>query len=73
MDTKDPLFFIIKGTPGLKYSWELKAVQRDYECVELNEYDNALSLSSNDSEDTEVTNILDDIVRSLDQEEEWIN
>lgn len=73
VDTKDPLFFIVKGTPGLKYSWELKAVQRDYECVELNEYSSELSLSSNDSEDTEVTNILDDIVRSLDQEEEWIN
>lgn len=72
VDTKDPLFFIVKGTPGLKYSWELKAVQRDYECVELNEFDDALTLSSNDSEDTEVTNILDDIVRSLDQEEEWI-
>lgn len=73
VDTKDPLFFIVKGTPGLKYSWELKAVQRDYECVELNEFDDALTLSSNDSEDTEVTNILDDIIHSLDQEEVWIN
>lgn len=73
VDTKDPLFFIVKGTPGLKYSWELKAVQRDYECVELNEYDSVLNLSSNDSEDTEVTNILDDIIRNLDQEEEWIS
>lgn len=28
-------YFIINGTPGLKFVWELKGYQRDYECVRL--------------------------------------
>ena len=28
---KDPRYFVIQGTPGLKVAWELKAKQRDYE------------------------------------------
>lgn len=42
---KQPRFFVIKGTPGLKISWELKAKQKGYETqrleqfgVKLNEY-----------------------------------
>lgn len=30
-------YFIVKGTPNMKFAWELKAVQRDYEMYRLDE------------------------------------
>lgn len=35
VDSKEPTFFIVKGTPGLKFSWEIKAKQRDFEYERL--------------------------------------
>lgn len=35
VDSKEPAFFIVKGTPGLKFSWEIKAKQRDFEYERL--------------------------------------
>lgn len=73
VDEKDPLFFIVKGTPELNYSWELKAVQRDYGTIYMNEEYSDFQMSSNDSEDSEVIAVLDDIVKRLDKEEVWIS
>lgn len=28
---KEPDYFVVQGTPGLPFSWEMKALQRDYE------------------------------------------
>ena len=28
-------YFVVKGTPGLRFAWELKAIQRDYEAVRM--------------------------------------
>lgn len=33
VESKTPLYFTVKGTPKIKYSWEIKAVQRDYEHI----------------------------------------
>lgn len=33
VESKTPLYFAVKGTPKLKYSWEIKAVQRYYEHI----------------------------------------
>ena len=33
VESKTPIYFAVKGTPKLKYSWEIKAVQRDYEHI----------------------------------------
>ena len=33
VESKMPLYFTVKGTPGLKYSWEIKVVQRGYEHI----------------------------------------
>ncbi len=41
VDSKETAYFIVKGTPGLKFSWEIKARQLDYEYERL--------------EDTEIT------------------
>ena len=35
---KQPHFFIIRGTPGLKVAWELKAKQKGYETQRLEQY-----------------------------------
>lgn len=36
---KTPRYFVIKGTPRLKVAWELKAKQRDYENIRLEQGD----------------------------------
>lgn len=33
VEEKTPLHFSVKGTPNLKYAWEIKALQRDYEHI----------------------------------------
>lgn len=44
IDEKERSYFVVKGTPGLKFSWELKAVQRGYENYRLD--DDAIKQSS---------------------------
>ena len=39
---KNPRYFVIQGTPGLRVAWELKAKQRDYETYRLELTDNGL-------------------------------
>ena len=50
---KQPRFFVIKGTPGLKVAWELKAKQKGYETQRLEQYgvrlDEYKSLAEQDS------------------------
>lgn len=72
VDEKDPLFFIVKGTPNLKYSWELKAVQKDYEIIYMNEESGGLEISTNDTEEIEILESFNLIIKQLDNEEEWI-
>lgn len=38
VDSKEPAFFIVKGTPNLKFSWELKAKQKGYANERLETY-----------------------------------
>lgn len=40
--SKGPRYFVIKGTPNLKVAWELKAKQRDYQNIRLEQPDNGL-------------------------------
>lgn len=39
---KQKRYFIIKGTPNLKVAWELKAKQRDYDMIRLEQPDSGL-------------------------------
>lgn len=39
---KNPRYFVISGTAGLRVAWELKAKQRDYEMIRLEPTDNGL-------------------------------
>ena len=37
VNERNSSYFIVKGTPNMKFAWELKAVQRDYEMYRLDE------------------------------------
>ena len=37
VDSKHHTYFIVKGTPNLKFSWEVKIVQKEYEDYRLND------------------------------------
>ena len=39
---KTPRYFVIKGTPNLRVAWELKAKQRDYENIRLEQAESGL-------------------------------
>ena len=39
VDSKEPTFFVAKGTPGLPFSWEIKAIQKGYEQTRLQDDD----------------------------------
>lgn len=37
VSAKNPDYFMVNGTPGLKFSWELKAMQRGYEYLRIDD------------------------------------
>lgn len=39
VEEKTPEYFLVKGTPGLSFSWEVKAKQRDYEYERMESFD----------------------------------
>ena len=71
VDEKDHSFFIVKGTPNLKFSWELKAVQKGFETLRLDDHsllpedeDNLQDLTSIFNE--ELNNYNNDIINNVD-------
>jgi hypothetical protein len=54
-------YFVIKGTPNLKVAWELKAKQRDYEHIRLEE--------PNEYEEYAEVNATDDIYEYIEEQE----
>ena len=66
---KTPTYFTVKGTENLKFSWEIKAIQRDYEFERLEEYQD---------ENKEVTidyekEYIDEINSLIEEQEEMLN
>lgn len=54
IEEKEYEYFLVKGTPGLKFSWELKAVQKGFEELRIDEpvlmddaYENTFDLDEN--------------------------
>ena len=41
VEEKTNSYFAVKGTENLKFSWEIKAIQRDYEFERLEKFDNS--------------------------------
>lgn len=51
---KTPRYFVIKGTPNLRVAWELKAKQRDYENIRLEQAESGLEEYSVNSSDEQL-------------------
>ena len=41
VEEKADSYFVVKGTENLKFSWEIKAIQKDYEFERLEKFDNS--------------------------------
>lgn len=41
VEEKTDSYFVLKGTENLKFSWEIKAIQKDYEFERLEKFDNS--------------------------------
>ena len=52
---KNPAFFIVNGTPNIKFAWEIKAVQRDYEFLRIENFGNGYDRNEEDNEDSIIT------------------
>lgn len=62
VDTKEESFFIARGTPGLPFTWELKATQKGYEMQRLDEFGTDLF----SEEDEELEQIYEEEVQTPD-------
>ena len=65
VDEKSHSYFIVKGTPNLKFSWEVKAVQKGFELFRLD--DDALRRGGNIPSDS-LEKLLDDELDEYDRE-----
>ena len=64
-----PLYFVVKGTPELKYSWEIKAVQRDYEHIRWDDM-TVIALDTDLVEyDTYMINLQEEDLKDMDEME----
>ena len=69
VETKMPLYFAVKGTPKLKYSWEIKAVQRDYEHIRWDDM-TVIALDTDLVEyDTYIINLQEEDLKDMDEME----
>lgn len=50
VEEKQNMFFVVKGTPGLKFSWEIKAKQKDYETERLEDKEGYPTIVDSDYE-----------------------
>lgn len=69
IEEKTPTYFLVKGTENLKFSWELKVVQRDYEFERLEEYTHEEKEEEIDYEQE----YIDEINSLIKEQEEMLN
>lgn len=62
-------YFTAEGTPGLKYSWELKAIQRDYEHIRFDDASVIFQESELERIEKELTNVQESELKDLDEQE----
>ena len=43
---RNSAYFVIEGTPGLSFGWEIKAKQRDYDQLRLERYENDVNIEN---------------------------
>lgn len=69
VEEKTPTYFLVNGTENLKFSWELKVVQRDYEFERLEEYNHEEKKEEIDYEQE----YIDEINSLIEEQEEMLN
>lgn len=69
VEEKTPTYFLVNGTENLKFSWELKVVQRDYEFERLEEYNHEEKEEEIDYEQE----YIDEINSLIEEQEEMLN
>lgn len=69
IEEKTPTYFLVQGTENLKFSWELKVVQRDYEFERLEEYNHEEKEEEIDYEQE----YIDEINSLIKEQEEMLN
>lgn len=72
---KDEFYFAVKGTPELKFSWELKCTQKHFEHLRLDDEAQRTMISKDiNNAENDYNNIIDGLVNDYDTEmEELIN
>lgn len=68
MELSDSMFFVVRGTPNLPFSWELKAIQKGYEYYRLDEVEGVVQEFY--SENTELQALMDEELEQYDEEKE---
>ena len=61
---KQKRYFVIKGTPNLKVAWELKAKQRDYDIIRLEQPESGLDEYEHT---TDVDSLLDSYINEQEE------
>lgn len=69
VEEKTHTYFTVKGTENLKFSWEIKAIQRDYEFERLEEYQDENKEVAIDYE----KEYIDEINVLIEEQEEMLN
>ena len=69
VEEKTPTYFIVKGTENLKFSWEVKVIQKDYEFERLEKMDNSEKEQTIDYEQQ----YIDEINSLIKEQEEMLN
>lgn len=63
IDKKEIDFFIVKGASGLKFGWEIKAIQKDYTLERLEDY---TEIEPHNNDIDEITTYADDLNALID-------
>ena len=69
VEEKGPLYFSVKGTPNLKYSWEIKALQKDYEHIRFDDISVVLQDTEIETYDKDLEEMQNQELNNLDEEE----
>ena len=64
IEERTPYMFKVKGTPSISFGWEVKAIQRDYDTMRLEEYEGLP-----EREEDILNELLNDIEKGEDNEE----
>ena len=66
---KEPLYFRVCGTPNLKYSWEIKVLQKDYEHIRFDDISVVLQDAEIENYDKDLEEMQKQELNNLDEEE----